>query len=364
MARARDDGKRTKLGVVDAAAAQTRALRPGGKRATPRPRADPHDALLGQIVLDRYELEAVLGAGATGTVFRGRHVALPRKVAIKVLHDDMAREPTMLARFRREAEAAGRLHHANLSGVIDFGATAAGHPLIVMDLVEGPSLRAVLDAAAPTHAATGEGLPRARLIHLVRHILRGLDHAHAAGLVHRDLKPDNVIVARDDHGEDQPRIVDFGIAALCTDDAVSGGKLTQTGALLGTPLYMAPEQARGERVDPRVDLFALGVMMFEMVSGTTPFDGSALEIVVANMDRDLPAIADRAPGARFDPVLELFLRKLAARDKARRFASAEAALAVLDLLERDPDDAAVRLGRTDVTRALDVISLPCQTRRR
>jgi serine/threonine-protein kinase len=349
-----DDGKRTKLGVVDATAAMTRPLRPGGKRAPAKPR--PHDALLGQIVLDRYELEAVLGAGATGTVFRGRHVALPRKVAVKVLHDDVASEPTMLARFRREAEAAGRLHHPNLSGVIDFGATAAGSPLIVMDLVEGPSLRAILDA--------GEPMPRARLLHLVRHILRGLDHAHAAGLVHRDLKPDNVIVARDDHGGDEPRIVDFGIAALWTDEATSGGRLTETGTLLGTPVYMAPEQARGERVDPRVDLFALGVMMFEILAGTAPFDGSALEIVVANMEQDLPPIAARAPHAQVEPVIELFLRKLAARDPARRFASADAALAVLDVLERDPADAAVRLGQTDVTRALDVVSLPCQTRRR
>jgi serine/threonine-protein kinase len=353
---ASDDGKRTKLGVVDPSAAMTRPLRPGGKRAPTRPRTSPHDALLGQIVLERYELEAVLGAGAAGTVFRGRHVALPRKVAIKVLHDDVAAEPTMLARFRREAEAAGRLHHRNLSGVIDFGATAAGSPLIVMDLVEGPSLRAILDA--------GEPMPRARLYPLARQILHGLDHAHAAGLVHRDLKPDNVIVARDDHGAEQPRIVDFGIAALWTDEAVSGGKLTETGTLLGTPVYIAPEQARGERVDPRVDLFALGVMLFEIVSGTTPFDGSALEIVVANMEQDLPAIAARAPQAQVDPVLELFVRKLAARDKAARFASAEAALAMLDLLEHDPVDAAVRLGRTDVTRALDVISLPCHTRRR
>ncbi|HET9621652.1 MAG TPA: serine/threonine-protein kinase [Kofleriaceae bacterium] len=348
-ARSGDDGKKTRLGVVDAQAALTRPIKPRSRARTPRP--DPHDALIGALVLERYRIEAKLGAGATGSVFRGRHVALPRGVAIKILHDEVAREPTMLARFRREAEAAGRLHHPNLSGVIDFGATEAGQPLIVMELVEGPSLRAVMD---------GEPLPHARIVHLVRHILRGLDHAHAAGLVHRDLKPDNVIVA----AGDVPRIVDFGIAALCTDEAVEGGRLTETGTMLGTPLYMAPEQARGERVDPRVDLFALGVMVFEMIAGTTPFDGSALEVVVANMEQDLPAIAARAPTARFEPVLELFLRKLAARDKAARFASANDALAMLDAIDADPADAAVRLGQTDVTRALDVVRLPCHTRRR
>jgi serine/threonine protein kinase len=332
-------GARTKLGVMDA------------RRA-----AGPE--LIGQIVLDRYRIESRLGSGATGTVFRGRHVKLGRNVAIKVLHEDFANHPTMVARFRREAEAAGRLRHANLSGVLDLGETADGHPLLVMDLVEGHSLRAVMDAAAPDARGAGGGLGRARLINLVRQILHGLDHAHAAGLVHRDLKPDNVIVEIDHHGHEVPRIVDFGIAALRTDEIATGGRLTETGALLGTPLYMAPEQARGDQVDQRADLFALGVMVFEMLSGTTPFEGSALEIVIANMNEDVPAIERRAPHARPDPVLELFMRRLAARDPRQRFATAHDALAMLEIVEHDPADAAVRLGQTDVARALAVVALP------
>ncbi|HEX4418630.1 MAG TPA: serine/threonine-protein kinase [Kofleriaceae bacterium] len=331
----------TKLGVIAA------------RTSSPTP-PDRHAHLIGEVVLDRYRIESRLGAGATGTVFRGRHVKLGRGVAIKVLHEDFAEHPTMLARFRREAEAAGRLRHPNLSGVLDIGETASGHPLMVMELVEGPSLRAVMDDAL----ASGELLPSGRVIHLIRHILRGLDHAHVAGLVHRDLKPDNVLVERDAHGAELPRIVDFGIAALTTDEAISGGRLTETGVLLGTPLYMAPEQARGDRLDGRADLFALGIMVFELASGTTPFDGSALEIVIANMNEDVPAIAHRAPGARPDPVLELFLRRLVARDPAGRFATAHDALAMLDAVEADPADAAVRLGRTDVHRALAVIALP------
>ncbi|HEU4732844.1 MAG TPA: serine/threonine-protein kinase [Kofleriaceae bacterium] len=346
--RDRPPGGRTKLGVIDARRGQD---------------------LLGQIVLARYVIEAELGAGAMGTVYRGRHVKLPRKVAIKVLHEDYATHPTMLARFRREAEAAGRLRHPNVSGVLDVGETADGHPLIVMDLVEGASLRAIMDGGAgETGVTAGDtldaadtmvtGLGRPRIINFVRQILLGLDHAHAAGLVHRDLKPDNVIVELDHHGTEVPRIVDFGIAALRTDEAESTSRLTETGVLLGTPLYMAPEQARGDAVDRRADLFALGVMMFEMLAGTTPFDGSSIEVVVANMNEDLPAIADRAPLVACDRVLELFMRRLAARDPERRFASAEDALAMLDLVERDPEDAALRLGRTDVARALAVVSLP------
>jgi eukaryotic-like serine/threonine-protein kinase len=328
---------RTQLGVIE----------PRRARRTTRTRYATPD-LIGQIVLERYAVEAILGAGAMGTVYRGRHVRLGRKVAIKVLHADFVNDRKMLARFHREAEAAGRLHHPNVSSVLDVGETPGGHQLMVMDLVDGKSLAELMER--PLHPA--------RIVALVRQILLGLDHAHEAGLVHRDLKPDNVIVERDDDDREVARIVDFGIAVLRTDQMFDGGRLTDTGMLLGTPLYMSPEQARGDAIDPRADLFALGVMLFEMLAGTTPFDGSALEVVVANMNEDIPPIAERAPDAAPDPVLELYMRRLAARDPARRFASAQDALAMLDLVERDPADAAVRLGRTDVARALAVISLP------
>jgi len=319
---------RTKLGVMD-------AKQVGGD-------------LLGKIVLDRYLVEAELGSGAMGTVYRGRHVKLGRSVAIKVLHEDFVHDRTMLARFRREAEAAARLRHPNVSGVLDVGETPDGHQLMVMDLVDGASLGDLMEAQ----------LGRDRILNFVRQLLQGLDHAHAAGLVHRDLKPDNVIVELDHRGLEVPRIVDFGIAALKTDEVAAGGKLTETGTLLGTPLYMAPEQARGERVDHRADLFALGVILFEMLSGTTPFEGSALEVVIANMNEDLPAVAARAPHAPPEPILELFMRRLAARNPAHRFASAHDALAMLDLIERDPADAALRLGQIDVARAIAVVWLP------
>jgi len=304
--------------------------------------------LIGKVVMDRYLVEAELGAGAMGTVYCGHHVKLRRNVAIKVLHEDHVHDRTMLARFRREAEAAARLRHPNVSGVLDVGETPDGHQLMVMDLVEGKSLYDLMDA----------WLGRDRIINFVRQILAGLDHAHAAGLVHRDLKPDNVIVELDPHGQEVPRIVDFGIAALKSDEAATGSRLTETGTLLGTPLYMAPEQARGDPVDHRADLFALGVMLFEMLAGTTPFEGSALEVVIANMNEDLPAIAARAPHAGADPILELFMRRLAARDPAHRFASAQDALAMLDLIERDPADAALQLGKIDVARAIAVVWLP------
>jgi serine/threonine-protein kinase len=237
--------------------------------------------LVGQTVLDRYVVESVLGAGAMGTVYRGRHVKLPRQVAIKVMHDDLETDPGMLARFQREAVVAGKLHHANVVAVIDVG-EHAGRPAMVLELAEGPSLQAVMERERP--------LPRARIVDLVRQILAGLEHAHALGLVHRDLKPDNVIV----EDSTTPRIVDFGIAFLRDPDATEdGGRLTASGIIIGTPRYMAPEQARGGDIDHRVDLFSLGVIVYEMLAGAPPFAAKDdFELIEAHLTAEVPPLDD------------------------------------------------------------------------
>jgi eukaryotic-like serine/threonine-protein kinase len=313
----------------------------------------PPPDLVGRVVLDHYLVEEQIGAGAMGSVFRGRHTRLGRPVAIKALHDQYVNEPTMIERFRREAHAAARLRHGNLVGVIDVGETDEGTQLIVFELASGPTLRKLM---------TGP-LPAERVSRLVKPILAGLDHAHGAHLIHRDLKPDNVIVETGDDGGEVPRIVDFGIAVLRDlGDAAPGGKLTGTGVIIGTPLYMAPEQAKGEPIDHRVDLFALGVMVYEMLAGVPPFEGSALEIAVANISNDPPPVADRVPGLVADRFLETFARKLMARSLAVRFATAHEALEVLALAERDPELALLRLGRMDPDKALAVISLPSRRR--
>ena len=293
--------------------------------------------LVGQVVEDRYRIEAELGCGAMGMVFRARHVKVGRHVAIKVLHGHLMRDPVMLERFDREAAIVARLHHKNLVNVIDVGETADGQRYMVLDLVRGPSLAGLL--------AHGR-LEPTRVVHLTKQILAGLDHAHAAGLVHRDLKPENVIVERDDFDVEVPRIVDFGIAVLRDSDS----RLTIAGTILGTPAYMAPEQAQGGEPDPRTDLFALGVMVYEMLAGRQPFEGSSMEIVLANMSLDPPRIVERA-GLDVDPLLEAFARKLLARRMRDRFTSARDALAMLELIERDRAAALIALGVTDLPRA-------------
>jgi serine/threonine-protein kinase len=322
------DALRTQLGVGDVA-----------KPKTPD--------LIGEIVLDRYLVEAKLGAGAMGTVFRGSDIKTHQGVAIKALHRHLVHDQTMLGRFRREATAAARLRHENVAGVIDVG-EHANTQLIVLELANGPSLRSIM---------TGP-LPAARIVSLVAGILRGLDHAHAAKLIHRDLKPDNVIVDTASDGADIPRIVDFGIAVLRDpEDTIGGARLTASGVVIGTPLYMAPEQAKGEAFDHRIDLFALGVIVYEMASGVTPFTGSVHEVALSNIGKDPPPIAQRAPGVAVDPLLEAFARKLMARRLTDRFSTAQRALDVLDLIARDPEAAALALGRMDVAKAIAMVGL-------
>ena len=302
--------------------------------------------MLGQTVLDRYVVEEELGAGAMGTVYRGRHVKLKRSVAIKVMHDHLTGEPALLERFRREGRAAGKLDHANVVSVLDVGETR-GRPVMVMEYAAGRSLKEVM--VGP--------LPAKRMQALLVQLLRGLDHAHSMGLVHRDLKPDNVIL-QGDLNDEVVRIVDFGIAVLRGGEEEQGGKLTGTGMIVGTPQYMAPEQAKSEAIDQRADLYALGVMMYEMICGRTPFDGTAMEVAITKIDHDPPPVAERVPGTKVDRVLEAFMRKLLARMPVQRFSTAHEALGVLELYERDRLAAASELGVIDVEKALAVISLP------
>jgi eukaryotic-like serine/threonine-protein kinase len=326
-------GKRTRLGVG----------------FTERKRTRPPTSLpIGSTVLERYVVEAEIGAGAMGTVYRAHHTKLERSVALKVMHEHLMHETSLVQRFQREATIAAKLSHPNVAAVLDVGETPDRKQVMVLELVEGKSLGTIMDA---------EMLDPKRIARIVAHLLRGLDHAHGLGLVHRDLKPDNIIVEAPGTPDEIARIVDFGIATLLkSDDTLE--KLTGTGMIVGTPLYMAPEQARAEQVDHRADLYALGIMLYEMLSGTSPFDGTAMEVAVAKMDKDPPPIAQRAPEVKVDRVLTAFLDKLIARMPDDRFATAHAALAVIEAYRRDPDQAATMLGVIDIERALRIVSLP------
>ncbi len=275
--------------------------------------------LVGQVLESRYVVEHHLGSGAMGDVFRARHVRLPRLFAIKVLHPRLLSDAKLLKRFVREAQLAGRLSHRNVVGVVDFG-EVDGVAYLVMELAMGSPLSLLMPEAP---------LEPARAISILRQLCDGLDHAHNHGLVHRDLKPDNVIIER--NGDDEVvRIIDFGIAVLRESSGDTTERLTTGGLVLGTPHYMAPEVATGRPFDHRADLFALGVISYELLCGRMPFDGDGVDVVHANVSQDAPVMSSRAPGVRVDPRLEVFTRALMARDPTDRPPNAALARSLLD----------------------------------
>jgi eukaryotic-like serine/threonine-protein kinase len=298
---------------------------------------EPQDKLIGEILANRYQIEVKLGEGAMGAVYRAKHVKVGRSFAVKILHARLLEDNKVSQRFEREAELAGRLRHANVIGVVDVGETSSGLRYMVMDFAEGDDLASMLDQAP---------MPAERIIHLTRQLLEGLYHAHEQGLIHRDFKPENVIVETDMHGAEVPRIVDFGIAILREGgEGPNGqGRLTTNGLVLGTPHYMAPEQAVADPIDHRIDLFALGIVVYEMLCGKLPFDGTGAEVARANLLLDPPAIAQRVPYLEVDPLLEAFARRMMAKKRDHRPATAKAARELLDLIDKDRPGAAAALG--------------------
>lgn len=236
------------------------------------------DPLIGRTI-DRYRIIRRLGEGAMGCVYQAHHIRLTnRQCAIKILFGEMASNREVSARFRREAEAASSMNHENVVPVIDFGETPEGLTYLVMEYVEGRTLQSAIKAEAPFSVE--------RAARITRQIAGGLAHAHSRGYVHRDLKPGNIVLAGQ-RGDERPRIVDFGIAGIF-DQKLDATKLTKTNRIVGTPLYMAPEQATGSAADPRSDAYALGVILFQLLAGRPPFTGASGKSVLMEHIMDPP----------------------------------------------------------------------------
>jgi len=276
---------------------------------------DPR-AVVGRTLQGRYRIDEPIGAGAMGVVFRGRDLELERDVAVKLLAPARALDPIGRDRLLREARAAAGLNHPHIVTVFDIG-EVDGAPFLVMEIVRGPSLRAL-------------GTPLlAVVLEIGRQICEAFEHAHAHGIVHRDLKPDNVLVVGD--GVDLVlKITDLGVA-FCR----SGARLTVDGKLVGTAAYMAPEQALGRDVDERTDLYSLGVVLYELVTGRVPFTGeSVLEVVSQHVHA--PVVPPRAYRADVSHALESVILRLLAKDPAARFASAREVAERLASIAADP----------------------------
>ncbi|MBI2389980.1 MAG: protein kinase [Deltaproteobacteria bacterium] len=269
------------------------------------------DALVGTQIAGKFRVEKLLGNGAMGRVYKATHIALDRGVAIKVMHDHLARSSDFAIRFVREARAASKLDHPNSIRVLDFGRTDAneGNLLyLVMELFIGPDLYGLLRDEGPLDLERGG--------RIVAQILAALEDAHAIGLVHRDIKPENVLVGKKGDGSEIAKICDFGIAKVARDE---GPKLSQAGNMIGTPLYMSPEAAMGRDCDARADLYSVGIVLYEVVTGTRPFDApSPLEVARMQVEEPPQPPSQRTPERNVPPALErVILKSIAKRPEDR-----------------------------------------------
>jgi len=237
------------------------------------------DPLVGQVIAGKYRIEKLIGVGGMGAVYRATQLAVERQVALKVLRQVPGVSEHQLAeRFKREAHATSRLHHPNTVQVIDFG-EEAGLLYLVLELLEGSPLLRVIQRDAP--------LAPERVASIGKQIAKSLAEAHAEGIVHRDLKPDNVFICNYHGDPDFTKVMDFGIARIVTADVA----MTRTGMMIGTPKYMAPEQAMAKKVGPTADLYALGVILFEMLTGVPPFSGdSGMALALAHINEPPPPL--------------------------------------------------------------------------
>ncbi|MGB7925542.1 MAG: serine/threonine-protein kinase [Pyrinomonadaceae bacterium] len=242
----------------------------------------PADPLVGVTFDGKYRLDERLGQGGMGTVYRATHLLIDRPVAIKVLNPRFVEDEEAQERFRREARAAGRLQHMNAVAVTDFGRTEDGFVYIVMELLIGRSLRDVLAREAPLDAA--------RAVSLMLQVSAAVSAAHEAGIIHRDLKPGNIFVVQRKHAPPIVKVLDFGIAKLAADalDDDDPVTLTQVGVMIGTPRYMSPEQCDSRRLTPASDVYSLGIILYEMLTGTTPFTGSTPLAVAMRHSVEIP----------------------------------------------------------------------------
>jgi serine/threonine-protein kinase len=278
---------------------------------------DEADPLIGVVLADAYRVLRLIGQGGMGRVYEARHARLgSRRFAVKVMHEELARKPELVTRFRREAETASAAAHTNVVQIHDVAETEAGLPFIVAELLEGEDLGQRLTKDKKLDLAT--------TVPIVRQLCAGLSAAHAQGVVHRDLKPDNLFLV----GKDAPvvKLIDFGIARVTDTGAANR---TRTGVIMGTPAYMAPEQAKGAKVDARADIYSVGAILYRCLTGHEPFeaeDPAATLTAVLTKDPKRPrSIAPEIPEA-----VELVIERAMARNVEQRFqtlAELDAALA-------------------------------------
>ncbi len=297
----------------------------------------PHDPLIGQVIAERYHVTGLIGEGGMGRVYSAEHVRMGRRSALKVMSPALATTADAITRFNREAANASRINHPNVAAIYDFGETPDGLLYIAMEFVEGETLRSLIERTGP--------LPIARAAQITKGAADALYAAHHLGIVHRDLKPDNIMLARQLDGADWVKVVDFGIAKSVAGQGEGGGGQTVTtaGVSLGTPEYMSPEQLAGEKLDARTDIYSLGLVLFNMLTGQLPYPKlTSKETLVRRLTSPPATLADVRPDMIWPASVQAVLSRALDPAPDRRYPNvADLGRAIMaaagSLAEADPD---------------------------
>ncbi len=259
-------------------------------RPAPSPEEEQSQSqeLIGKVIGNHYKIIELIGVGRTSNVYKAHHLLLDRLVAIKYINRELVSDEVSLKRFHREAQAASNLKHPNICAVNEYGIDEQGRSFIVMDYIDGITLKKLL--------RRGGALEPQKAIKIICELCEAVSHAHSKGVIHRDIKPENIILSSDNDGI---KLVDFGMVKLVDRNDGKAANLTKSKELLGTPFYMSPEQCLSKSVDARSDIYSMGCVLFEMLSGSRPFQGrSTVEVVHEQVNSAPPEVADNPPGMR------------------------------------------------------------------
>jgi serine/threonine protein kinase len=311
-----------------------------------RSQSGPQD-LVGSIIAERYHVIKKLGEGGMGQVYLAEHVKMGRKSAVKVMNPGMVTNIDAISRFNREAANASRINHPNVAGIYDFGETSEGLIYLAMEFVEGQPLTEIIKQ----HGA----LPPMRASEIARQVAEGLGVAHDMGIVHRDLKPDNIMVAKGRAGADLVKVVDFGIAKAAASEEQ---KVTKTGMVVGTPEYMSPEQLSGDPLDARSDIYALGLVAFNMFTGKLPFPGETMqESMIMRLTDEPHTLIAMKPDIAWPADLQAVMDKALARSANDRYkTSSEFAHDLVQAIDRMPVTSITAMG-TEMMRRMSAGSV-------
>ena len=291
-----------------------------------------HELQPGMIIRNKYEILDRIGVGGMGVVYRVRHLTFNEVCAIKIVNDVIAGDANFLQRFQKEAVVTRKLRHPNAVRVDDFDYTEDGRPFIVMELVEGKNIGEILQEEGPFR------VPRA--VRIATQVARALGVAHKLGVVHRDIKPGNILLTTDEQGQETAKVLDFGIAKLREVAGDANAGMTMTGMVVGTPLYMSPEQfmgkKAGEEIDGRTDLYSLGVVLYQMVTAQLPFEGDTLySLMMQHVEGTVRPPHELVPELHIPESLSRVILKSIDKAREQRFQTAEEFIAALDQVAND-----------------------------